>query len=142
MGTILVKSKILFSNRKRKINSAIPIFARPLVQEVKEAVVESSLHKHPETANNIIERIVFNEKLRRELAAVKKEAKEKQKKISFKIPKLRDCKYHYQDESAYSDKTMIFLTEGDSASASIVASRDPLTQAVFSLRGKPLNVLA
>ena len=55
------------------------------------------LYKNPATANQIIERIVFNEKLRQELPAVKKEAKEKQKKISFKIPKLRDCKYHYQD---------------------------------------------
>ena len=59
----------------------------------------------------IIERIVFNEKLRKELAAVKKEAKEKQKKISFKIPKLRDCKYHYQDESEHGEETMIFLTK-------------------------------
>ncbi len=98
------------------------------------------LYKNPATANAIIERVVFNEKLRRELANVKKEAKEKQKKISFKIPKLRDCKYHAQDSSGHGEKTMIFLTEGDSASASIVAARDPLTQAVFSLRGKPLNV--
>jgi DNA gyrase subunit B/topoisomerase-4 subunit B len=111
----------------------------PVVQEVKDAVV-NLLYKNPTIANKIIERIVFNEKLRKELAAVKKEAKDKQKKISFKIPKLRDCKYHYGDSSAHSDKTMIFMTEGDSASASIVASRDPLTQAVFSLRGKPLNV--
>ena len=82
----------------------------------------------------------FNEHLRKELAAVKKEAKEKQKKISFKIPKLRDCKFHYNEESLHSNDTMIFLTEGESASASIVSSRDPLTQAIYSLRGKPLNV--
>jgi topoisomerase IV subunit B len=139
VGTILVRLKdpVFESQTKNKLgNNEI---RGPVVQEVKEAVV-NLLHKHPEIASRIIERIVFNEKLRRELAAVKKEAKEKQKKISFKIPKLRDCKYHYQDASAHSDKTMIFLTEGDSASASIVASRDPLTQAVFSLRGKPLNV--
>lgn len=139
VGTILVRVKdpIFESQTKNKLGNTE--LRGPVVQEVKEAVV-NLLHKHPETANRIIERIAFNEKLRRELAAVKKEAKEKQKKISFKIPKLRDCKHHYQDQSAYSDKTMIFLTEGDSASASIVASRDPLTQAVFSLRGKPLNV--
>lgn len=139
VGTVLVRVKdpVFESQTKNKLGNTD--LRGPVVQEVKEAVV-NLLHKHPDTANRIIERIAFNEKLRRELAAVKKEAKEKQKKISFKIPKLRDSKYHYQDQSTYSDKTMIFLTEGDSASASIVASRDPLTQAVFSLRGKPLNV--
>lgn len=139
VGTILVRVKdpIFESQTKNKLGNAD--LRAPVVQEVKEAVI-NLLHKHPETANRIINRIAFNEKLRKELAAVKKEAKEKQKKISFKIPKLRDSKYHLQDGSSQSDKTMIFLTEGDSASASIVASRDPLTQAVFSLRGKPLNV--
>lgn len=139
VGTILVRVKdpIFESQTKNKLGNTE--LRGPVVQEVKDAVV-NLLHKNPETANRLIERIVFNEKLRRELAAVKKEAKEKQKKISFKIPKLRDCKYHYQDQTFYSDQTMIFLTEGDSASASIVASRDPLIQAVFSLRGKPLNV--
>lgn len=139
IGTILVRVKepIFESQTKNKLSNSE--LRGPVVQEVKEAIT-NLLHKHRETANRIIERIIFNEKLRRELSAVKKEAKEKQKKISFKIPKLRDSKYHYQDHSAYSEKTMIFLTEGDSASASIVASRDPLTQAVFSLRGKPLNV--
>lgn len=139
VGTVLVKVKdpIFESQTKNKLGNTE--LRGPVVQEVKDAVAEL-LYKNPATANQIIERVVFNEKLRRELSAVKKEAKEKQKKISFKIPKLRDCKYHYQDSSASHDKTMIFLTEGDSASASIVASRDPLTQAVFSLRGKPLNV--
>lgn len=139
VGTILVKVKdpIFESQTKNKLGNTE--LRGPVVQEVKEAVV-NLLHKYPDIANRLVERIVFNEKLRRELAAVKKEAKEKQKKISFKIPKLRDCKYHFQDQSAHSDHTMIFLTEGQSASASIVASRDPLTQAVFSLRGKPLNV--
>lgn len=139
VGTILVKVKdpVFESQTKNKLGNTE--LRGPVVQEVKDAVI-NLLYKNSSTANQIIERIVFNEKLRRELAAVKKEAKEKQKKISFKIPKLRDCKYHLQDRSAFHDKTMIFLTEGDSASASIVASRDPLTQAVFSLRGKPLNV--
>jgi DNA gyrase subunit B/topoisomerase-4 subunit B len=139
VGTLLIRVKdpIFESQTKNKLGNTD--IRAPLVQEVKDAVVEL-LYKNQATANEIIERIVFNEKLRKELSAVKKEAKDKQKKISFKIPKLRDSKYHYQDQSTYSDKTMIFLTEGDSASASIVASRDPLTQAVFSLRGKPLNV--
>lgn len=139
IGTILVKVKdpIFESQTKNKLGNTE--LRGPVVQEVKEAVV-NLMHKHPEVGNRLIERIVFNEKLRKELASVKKEAKEKQKKISFKIPKLRDSKYHYSDQTLYSEQTMIFLTEGDSASASIVSSRDPLTQAVFSLRGKPLNV--
>lgn len=139
VGTILVKIKdpIFESQTKNKLGNTE--IRGPLVQEIKDALVEL-LHKNPQTANDIIERIVFNEKLRKELSAVKKEAKEKQKKISFKIPKLRDCRHHYRDGSESGERTMIFLTEGDSASASIVASRDPMTQAVFSLRGKPLNV--
>lgn len=139
VGTILVKVKdpVFESQTKNKLSNTE--LRAPLVQEIKDAVIDL-LYKNPTAANAIIERTVFNEKLRKELANVKKEAKEKQKKISFKIPKLRDSKYHRGDESGKGDDTMIFLTEGDSASASIVASRDPTTQAVFSLRGKPLNV--
>lgn len=139
VGTILVKVKdpIFESQTKNKLSNTD--IRGPLVQEIRDAVV-NLLYQNPATANRIVERTVFNEKLRKELAAVKKEAKEKQKKISFKIPKLRDCKFHLNDDSKRGDETMIFLTEGESASASIVGSRDPLTQAVFSLRGKPLNV--
>ncbi|MCB1113716.1 MAG: type IIA DNA topoisomerase subunit B [Chlamydiia bacterium] len=139
VGTILVKVKdpVFESQTKNKLGNTD--IRAGIVQEVKEAT-QNLLYKNPETANRIIERIAFNEKLRKELSAVKKEAKEKQKKISFKIPKLRDCKYHYGDGSKESDETMIFLTEGESASASIVQSRNPKTQAVFSLRGKPMNV--
>jgi DNA gyrase subunit B/topoisomerase-4 subunit B len=139
VGTILVKVKdpVFESQTKNKLsNSEI---RGPIVQEVKDAV-QTLLYKHEETGKKIVERILFNEKLRKELAAVKKEAKEKQKKISFKIPKLRDCKFHFGDGSKQGNESVIFLTEGDSASASIVMTRDPLTQAVFSLRGKPLNV--
>lgn len=139
VGAILVKLKdpIFESQTKNKLGNTD--IRATLVQEVKEAVA-TILYKNPEVAKKLLERIAFNEKLRKELAAVKKEAKEKQKKISFKIPKLCDCKYHFSDQTAHGEKTMIFLTEGDSASGSIVTSRDPMTQAVFSLRGKPLNV--
>lgn len=137
IGTILIKVKdpVFESQTKNKLsNSEI---RASIVQEVKDAV-QNLLYKNEETGKRIVERIHFNEKLRKELSAVKKDAKEKQKKISFKIPKLRDSKFHYGDKDG--EKTMIFLTEGESASASIVMSRDPLYQAVFSLRGKPLNV--
>lgn len=139
VGSVLVKVKdpVFESQTKHKLSNSE--LRTTWVQEIKSAVSDL-LHKNPSTASKIVERIAFNEKVRRELSAVKKEAKEKQKKISFKIPKLRDCKYHYNKQSKLSEESMIFLTEGDSASASIIASRDPLTQAVFSLRGKPLNV--
>lgn len=139
IGTLLVKVKdpVFESQTKNKLsNNEI---RGPILQEVKEAV-QNLLYKNEEAAKKIIDRILFNEKLRKELAAVKKEAKEKQKKISFKIPKLRDCKCHAGDGSREGEESVIFLTEGDSASASIVMTRNPLTQAVFSLRGKPLNV--
>ena len=139
VGTILIKVKdpVFESQTKNKLsNSEI---RGPIVQEVKEAV-QNLLYKFPETGKKILDRILFNEKLRKELAAVKKEAKEKQKKISFKIPKLRDSKYHFGDGTKEGEQSMIFLTEGESASASIVMTRDPFTQAVFSLRGKPFNV--
>jgi topoisomerase-4 subunit B len=139
VGTILIKVKdpVFESQTKNKLsNNEI---RGPIVQEVKEAV-QNLLYKNPETGKKIVDRILFNEKLRKELAAVKKEAKEKQKKISFKIPKLRDSKYHFGDGSKEGEHSMIFLTEGESASASIVMTRDPFAQAVFSLRGKPLNV--
>lgn len=138
-GAIAVKVKdpIFESQTKNKLSNTE--LRSSVVQEVKDAIV-SLLYQNQESAKRIIERIAFNEKLRKELAAVKKEASEKQKKISFKIPKLRDCKFHFTDQNLLATDTMIFLTEGESASASIVASRNPLTQAVFSLRGKPMNV--
>lgn len=139
VGTILVKVKepVFESQTKNKLGNTE--VRAPIVQEVKDAVI-NLLYKNPTVANQLVERIVFNEKLRKELSAVRKEAKDKQKKISFKIPKLRDCKYHLPEYAEHGEDTMIFLTEGDSASASIVAARSPMTQAVFSLRGKPLNV--
>ena len=139
VGTILIKVKdpVFESQTKNKLsNSEI---RSPIVQEVKDAV-QNLLYKNEETGKKIVDRVHFNEKLRKELAAVKKDAKEKQKKISFKIPKLRDSKFHFGDGSKEGENSVIFLTEGESASGSIVMTRDPLTQAVFTLRGKPLNV--
>ena len=139
VATVLVRVKdpVFESQTKNKLSNTE--LRATVVQETKDAVAEL-LYKNVECANSIIQRIAFNEKLRKDLAAVKKEAKEKQKKISFKIPKLRDCKHHFNDGTLHGAKSVIFLTEGESASASVVATRDPLTQAVFSLRGKPLNV--
>ena len=108
-----------------------------LVNEVKSGVVDY-LHKNSEAAKKLEEKIINNEKLRKDLNAVKKEAREAAKKIALKIPNLKDCKYHLGDKKG--EESMIFITEGLSASGSIVSSRDVYTQAVFSLRGKPFNV--
>ncbi len=110
-----------------------------LVQEVKEGVLDYLL-KHRKAADRLAEKIVHNEKLRRELNDVKKGAREAAKRISLKIPNLKDCKYHLGDSSPKAEETMIFLTEGQSASGSMVSSRNVYTQAIFSLRGKVLNV--
>jgi topoisomerase-4 subunit B len=96
-------------------------------------------HKNVEAAKLLETKIIQNEKLRTELNAVKKEAKEAAKRIEIKIPNLRDCKHHLGD-GADGEKTMVFLTEGQSASGSIISSRDVYTQAIFTLRGKPFNV--
>ena len=110
-----------------------------VVQEVKSGVLDFLL-KHKKDADKLAEKIVHNEKLRRELNDVKKGAREAAKKISLKIPNLKDCKYHLGDTHKRAEETMIFLTEGQSASGSMVSTRDVYTQAIFSLRGKVLNV--
>ncbi len=139
LGALLVRVKdpVFESQTKNKLSNTD--LKSPLAQTVKEAVLDL-LYKNTEIADKIVERTAFNEKLRKELSSVRKEAKEKQKKIFLKIPKLRDCKFHLHEDIPKGEESMIFLTEGDSAGASIVASRDPFTQAVFPLRGKPLNV--
>ncbi|NCN04740.1 MAG: type IIA DNA topoisomerase subunit B [Spirochaetales bacterium] len=109
-----------------------------IVQETKTAV-EDFLHKNNAASKILLDKIVFNENLRKELAVVKKEAKEVAKKIALKIPNLKDCKHHLGDKK-FGEESTIFLTEGQSASGSMVSSRDVYTQAIFSLRGKPQNM--
>ena len=137
-GTIAVKIKepIFESQTKNKLgNTDIRSW---IVQEVKEAV-EDYLHKHSEVAEVIMNKINLNERIRKELASVKKLIKDKAKKVAVKVPKLRDCKYHLDGKHPRGEESMIFVTEGQSASGSIVMSRDVMTQAVFPLKGKPLN---
>jgi topoisomerase-4 subunit B len=109
-----------------------------VVSEVKSGVVDF-LHKNPESAKKLEERIVQNERLRKELNSVKKEAKEAAKRIEIKIPNLKDCKNHLGDEKN-GEASMLFLTEGQSAGGSIISARNVFTQAIFTLKGKPENV--
>jgi topoisomerase-4 subunit B len=98
------------------------------------------LHQNQEVAEAILQKIVQSEKERKQMAGIKKLARESAKKVSLHNKKLRDCKIHNTDiKSDRRSETTLFITEGDSASGSITKSRDVQTQAVFSLRGKPLN---
>ena len=101
--------------------------------------LDDYLHKHPDTAQTLQKKIVDNEKERKAISGVQKKAREIAKKVSLNNKKLRDCKIHFTDKHELAEQSMIFITEGNSASGSITASRNVLTQAVFSLRGKPLN---
>ena len=106
---------------------------------VKEEL-DNFLHKNPEISDVILSKITASEKERKELAGLTKQVREKAKKVNLHNRKLRDCRIHYNDAKGDRlDESCIFITEGDSASGSITKSRDDNTQAVFSLRGKPLN---
>ena len=101
---------------------------------------DNYLHKNPETEKALLNRITQNERERKEIAGIKKLANERAKKANLHNRKLRDCKIHLTDvKNALNRESMIFITEGDSASGSITKARNVQTQAVFSLRGKPLN---
>ncbi len=110
--------------------------------------LDNYLHRNPATAEALKKRIEQNERERKELSGIRKLANERAKKANLHNKKLRDCKFHYNDEPSGKDKdsilekqkeSTIFITEGDSASGSITKARNVNTQAVFSLRGKPLN---
>jgi len=133
---VKIKDPVFESQTKNKLgNSDIKPW---IMQEVKRGI-DDCLRRNPDAAKKLQEKIIANEKLRTELAVVKKEAKEAAKRIELKIPNLKDCKRHIGD-GPEGEESMIFLTEGLSASGSMVSSRDVMTQAVFSLRGKPENM--
>jgi len=102
--------------------------------------LEIYLHKNAAVADALLKRILQSERERKEIAGIKKLANERAKKANLHNKKLRDCRFHFDDEKGEKGaESVIFITEGDSASGSITKSRDVETQAVFSLRGKPLN---
>jgi topoisomerase-4 subunit B len=104
--------------------------------------LDNYLHKHPEVAQVLLDRIQQNERERKELSGIRKLARERAKKASLHNRKLRDCRIHLSDAKKDDPRKLqstLFITEGDSASGSITKSRDVETQAVFSLKGKPLN---
>lgn len=115
---------------------------RTFVNDFIKTELDNYLHKNPAVADALLKRILQSERERKEISGIKKLANERAKKANLHNKKLRDCRVHYDDAKADEDQknnTMLFITEGDSASGSITKSRDVQTQAVFSLRGKPLN---
>ncbi len=117
---------------------------RKFIGDFLEQNLDNFLHKNPEVAQALQKRILQSERERKEIAGIKKLANQRAKKANLHNKKLRDCRLHFNDSSRKTSeedrkRTTIFITEGDSASGSITKARDVQTQAVFSLRGKPLN---
>ncbi|NIM02115.1 MAG: type IIA DNA topoisomerase subunit B, partial [Acidobacteria bacterium] len=133
---IRLKEPVFESQTKNKLGN--PEIRSRLVSEVREATLDL-LHKNPQSAEKLIRKVEETQKIRKELQAVKKLAREKARATSIRVPQLKDCKYHRTDRKKKKD-SMVFITEGQSAAGSIVSCRDVLTQAIFALKGKPLNV--
>jgi topoisomerase-4 subunit B len=112
---------------------------RTFINDFVKKALDDYLHKDSATADALLKRIMQSERERKDIAGIKKLANERAKKASVHNRKLRDCKLHFGDKSERNLETTLFITEGDSASGSITKSRDVQTQAVFSLKGKPLN---
>ncbi|MFW5740947.1 MAG: DNA topoisomerase IV subunit B [Planctomycetota bacterium] len=138
VGTVAIKMKdpVFESQTKNKLGSTD--VRSWIVPQVREALIKW-LHQNKDAAGRLVEKIKANEKLRKELSAVKKQARERAKRIAIRIPKLIDCKYHRGDRHRRGEESLIFITEGDSAGGAMVQARDVETQAIFKLKGKPLN---
>ena len=150
--SIRVQEPVFESQTKTKLGSQTVYEGGPsmrnFIGDFLGKELNNFLHKNSETAEALKKRIEQNERERKDMAGIKKLANERAKKANLHNKKLRDCKFHYNDEASGKDKdriaekqkeSTIFITEGDSASGSITKARSVETQAVFSLRGKPLN---
>jgi topoisomerase-4 subunit B len=141
---IKVEEPIFESQTKTKLGSKDIAPGGPsvvkFISDFLKKELDNYLHKNTEIADALLRKITESEKERKAIAGVTKLAKERAKKANLHNKKLRDCRLHYTDNKGDNlEDTCIFITEGDSASGSITQSRDPNYQAVFSLRGKPLN---
>ncbi len=149
--SVRVEEPVFESQTKTKLGSTEMGPGGPTIRTfignfIKEKL-DNYLHKHPDTANALQKRILQSERERKEIAGIKKLANQRAKKANLHNKKLRDCRVHFSDSSRKSREevrkaTTLFITEGDSASGSLTQARDVQTQAVFSLRGKPLNTFS
>jgi len=141
--SVRVQEPVFESQTKTKLGSLNVAHdgptVRTFVNDFVKKELDDYLHKHPEVADALLKRILQSERERKDIAGIKKLANERAKKASLHNRKLRDCKVHFDDTHERKQETTLFITEGDSASGSITKSRDVQTQAVFSLKGKPLN---
>ncbi|MBP8945106.1 MAG: type IIA DNA topoisomerase subunit B [Paludibacteraceae bacterium] len=140
---ISVEEPVFESQTKTKLGSRdmAPdgVSINKFISDFVKKELDNYLHRNPETADILFQKIQESEKERKAIAGITKIARERAKKVSLHNRKLRDCRIHYNDTKGNTEESCIFITEGDSASGSITKSRDANTQAVFSLRGKPLN---
>ena len=141
--SIKVEEPIFESQTKTKLGSKDIAPGGPTIRNFIHDFIKTSLdnylHKNPETADILLKKIQESEKERKAISNIKKLSRERAKKASLHNRKLRDCRIHYNTKDDRRLNSTIFITEGDSASGSITKSRDVETQAVFSLKGKPLN---
>ena len=148
--SVRIQEPMFESQTKTKLGSkeiapGSPVTVNKFVGDFIKKALDDYLHKNPDTAEIMLKKIASSEKERKAMAGVTKLAREKAKKVSLHNRKLRDCRIHYNDTLKVNSKTdlrdesAIFITEGDSASGTITKVRNAETQAVFSLRGKPLN---
>ncbi len=142
--SVRVMEPVFESQTKTKLGSTEMspdgVSLKTAVLEFIKKHVDDYLHKNPQTADALVKKILQNERERKDMAGVQKLAKERAKRANLHNKKLRDCRVHFTDEKKeIRYETTLFITEGDSASGSITKSRNPDLQAVFSLRGKPLN---
>ena len=142
--SVRIQEPVFESQTKTKLGSTeIAPGGASLKAEINQFVkakLDNYLHKNPDTAEALLKKIQLSERERKDMAGVRKIARERAKKASVHNKKLRDCRVHFTDEKKDNRlETTLFITEGDSASGSITKARDVQTQAVFSLRGKPLN---
>ncbi|MCH2175580.1 MAG: type IIA DNA topoisomerase subunit B [Lentisphaeria bacterium] len=136
--SIKLKDPIFESQTKNKLGNGE--IRGEIVNQVKD-IIEKFLHKNQSLAEVMLEKVEQNAAVRKQVQAVRKASREKAKKVALKIPKLKDCKYHLGDKKPKSrgDESMIFIAEGDSAVGPMISARDVHTQAIFPLKGKPLN---
>ena len=144
--SVRIEEPVFESQTKTKLGSTTTApegsSLRSMIVDFISKELDNFLHKNPETAKELLGKILQSERERKEIAGIKKLANQRAKKANLHNKKLRDCRIHLTDNKAKQeirDHTMLFITEGDSASGSITKSRNVETQAVFSLRGKPLN---
>jgi len=144
--SVKIEEPVFESQTKTKLGSKemTPdgISVRNFIMDFLSKNLDNFLHKNEETAETLLQIIQDSEKERKAISSIKKIAKKRSKKVSLHNKKLRDCDVHYNSKNERKEEATIFITEGDSASGSITKSRDVETQAVFSLRGKPLNTFA